>query len=172
MDLDVGCGVNLLGDVNCDLYVKDVGHRGNFSVIPVKDKNFIVCDGQYLPFKDGVFSRVFCYHLIEHVKNPFLLIQELKRVCLGLVFVRCPHRLGDYKIKNHLHKFSRKWFADLGAKCKVTKLRGFPFKWFGLIRVPYEIEAVFEKWEQEYNEVQTHNFICEELVKGGIAKNG
>jgi predicted SAM-dependent methyltransferase len=113
--LDVGCGVVGSGDVNCDLYVNDAGHRLTGNVINTRYvKNFVCCDAQYLPFKDEAFDWVYSSHVIEHVDNPFAMLREMVRVARIRITVRCPHRLGDrFFIKRspyHVNFFGATWF--------------------------------------------------------------
>ncbi|MFQ5824465.1 MAG: methyltransferase domain-containing protein [bacterium] len=70
--LDAGSGFRPFpyADVLCDLYVK----------VENVDKPFVYCDIQFLPFKTGIFSFVYCSHVLEHVNNPNLTLSELKRV--------------------------------------------------------------------------------------------
>ena len=105
--LDVGCGVRMQGTVNLDLRVKLI------------NVNSIRADGCYLPFKNNVFLRAVCYHVIEHVPQPFLLLRELIRVTKGLVTVTCPWRFTRMAKKPYHHNyFSKGWFTK--------KLAGIP----------------------------------------------
>ena len=152
MILNVGCGNFPLGDVNCDLYIHDIGHRGGETDILIvnKIKNFVLCDSQYLPFKDNCFELVYSRHVIEHIINPFLFLSELVRVSKDKIKIICPHRFGDKfyqlilrrKNKFHLHYFNLKWFEYYGNKlgCYVmaeySKFINVPFVNF----LPNEIE--------------------------------
>lgn len=37
-------------------------------------------DAQYLPFKNGVFNTVICFNLVEHVPDPYKVINEVSRI--------------------------------------------------------------------------------------------
>jgi ubiquinone/menaquinone biosynthesis C-methylase UbiE len=114
-------------------------------------KNFVRCDGQFLPFRDGVFDVVRCFHVIEHVLNPFLLLRELVRVSCYKVWLRCPHRFGDKfriqvlrkKCDSHLHFLNKRWFVEFGSRlgcyvyCKTIGFLGLPFVNF----LPNELEV-------------------------------
>ncbi len=67
MILNVGAGDDSYGDVRADLY------RG-----PHVDVLFDVEHG--IPFKGNVFSVVYSRNLLEHVKNVFAVLDEMKRV--------------------------------------------------------------------------------------------
>ena len=142
MKLDVGCGSKNLGDVNCDLHIKDAGHRFKGECItPKKIKNFVLCDCQYLPFKSGFFKEVICSHVIEHVKNPYLLLDELMRVCKDNGFVRLslPHRFSKgAKNPGHINFFTLKWFENnLKYPFTVNTSLWSPFRFF--VFFPHEI---------------------------------
>lgn len=145
MELDVGCGIYPKGDVNCDLFIQPVSR--NFGVIDPKIiPNFILCDAQYLPFKNNAFSKVLSFHVIEHVKNPILLLKELIRVTKGLIELKCPHRFARGRPIYHLHFFNVKWFDKVLKKLGVryvikTNLKGFPHIIFSIIQLPSEIEV-------------------------------
>lgn len=159
MMLDVGCGFFHKGDVNCDLFIKDKGHRlQKGKSINIKNvKNFVLCDSQFLPFKDGSFEIVHSSHLIEHVPNPIKVLDEMVRVSNDQIELFCPHWLGDKmrgKNPHHLSLFRIKWFAvyanNRGLICRSRIIRYLDTKRFmGLIRffqIPLEIHIMFAKY--------------------------
>jgi len=166
MILDVGCGNRPSGDVNCDFTVKDVGHRGTKgkSINYKKIKNFILCDAQYLPFKDLVFNEVYSSHVIEHLKNPYLFLKETIRVSKDKITIICPHRYGD-KMANlfhgkwnnpyHLHFLNKKWFFKQLKNYLVfynidyTKFIYLPSSFFSLFRLPLEMRLEIRKCAYE-----------------------
>jgi len=79
--LDVGSGNAPFpcADVLCDLYLEDSSQRKG-EPIRTYGKPFIVCDAQFLPFKDKAAGFIHCSHVLEHVDKPKLLLGELKRV--------------------------------------------------------------------------------------------
>jgi hypothetical protein len=161
MKLDAGCGSTPQGDVNCDLFIMDAGHRTGTRdkfgepINPKRIKNFIVCDVQHLPFRSNVFEVVYSSHVIEHVSNPLLFLRELVRVSNWRITLLCPHRLGDRLLNppNPFHKsyFSSRWFERaiqlLGCFGVVTlsKIKLWPSNLLPLLHVPYEIQADFFK---------------------------
>ena len=163
MTLDVGCGCYPLGEVNCDLYVKDIGHRtGQFGEAGGKinraiTPNFVLCDAQYLPFKNSCFDRVISRHVIEHVEKPDLLMFELIRVSKHVVEVFCPNIFDQASKKayeNGVHKslFRCKWFVNFGKKyfegvviVENSRWRCIPNSYVCLLRLPFEIHALFIK---------------------------
>jgi ubiquinone/menaquinone biosynthesis C-methylase UbiE len=95
MILDVGCGSEPHGDVNCDLFTGLNPHligssRRSDYVIPREIPNFVKATIYSLPFKTSGFSTVVCYHVLEHLEDPLRGLQELKRVSKRFVIVRVP----------------------------------------------------------------------------------
>ncbi len=160
MKLDVGCGESPRGDVNCDIYknwnpeIRD--QRKAYYVDTKKIPNFVLCDTHYLPFKDDLFTKVFCIHVLEHCRNPIKVLRELKRVSNGKIIVEVPHRYyRGAKMSHHHHLFNVSWFRkvlkslnlnDCKIKTTFTYFR-FPFLSlpFPFLNVPHEIVVVIEK---------------------------
>ena len=46
----------------------------------VKCENFIIAEAHHLPFKNGVFEKVYSKHCLEHLENPLKFFKEAKRV--------------------------------------------------------------------------------------------
>lgn len=80
MILDAGSGARPLPEANvlCDLYFP-VEQREEIIVIP-RDKPFLICDIQYMPFRDKIFEYVHCSHVLEHVWNPVETMEEFRRI--------------------------------------------------------------------------------------------
>ena len=161
LKLDAGCGSTPQGDVNCDLFIRDPGHRTGKRdkpgeiLDPKRIKNFVVCDVERLPFRDEVFDEVYASHVIEHVNDPALFLHELLRVSSLHVTVLCPHRIGDKLLNppNPFHKnyFGARWFETamrvLGCSGVVTisQVKTWPSNLVHLLHVPFEIRADFYK---------------------------
>lgn len=147
LTLDVGCGDKPRGSVNLDYYLSlnpeiDQRKKGiiNIRLIP----NFIQADAQHLPFRDKIFDRVFCYHVIEHVDNPYLLLYELLRISSDVLEIRCPHRFSCHaKNPYHKHYLNRSWFLRFfrNYKIEVDTTYWFPIPFSGLVRLPHEIRV-------------------------------
>jgi len=73
--LDVGCGERPRGDVNCDIEL-----RKNV-------ENFVLCNAEYLPFKDNSFDIVISFYVIEHVPNIYKFLYELHRIARKVVLL-------------------------------------------------------------------------------------
>lgn len=168
MKLDVGCGVDGRGDVNCDLFVVDnLDHRnkGATNTIPVHTiPNFIKCDAVHLPFISEAFDEVFCAQVIEHVPNPLNLFKELVRVSKDKVTVETSHWIGEmvqsmksktakrWLKKHHITKMNFKALNRLASVCKcvveeeyITNWIVFPHSYLPWVKVPGDIGVVCEK---------------------------
>lgn len=102
--LDVGCGY--CGDIS-SLYSDGIKFVGiDFSEGAVvkgkknlrddgKDAPLMVADALRLPFKDGVFDKVYCKESLEHIPDYEAAIREIGRVLRagGVIAITCPNWL-------------------------------------------------------------------------------
>ena len=80
--LDVGSGDNphIRADVLCDAAARSAGERrGGFDLI-VDGRPFLYTDARRIPVKDKAFDFVICRHVLEHMEEPEVLLEELMRV--------------------------------------------------------------------------------------------
>lgn len=102
MLLDVGCGSQPKGDVNCDLLLEHHDLREK----PKTILNFVKCSAEFLPFISKSFEEVYCSHLLEHLEDYSQALQELKRVAAHRVTVILPFALFSvFDIFVHRFKF-------------------------------------------------------------------
>lgn len=144
LNLDVGCEHVLRGNVNVDLTKPTFIHS----------KTFIKADGQHLPFRDRIFEKTTSHHLIEHVENPYRLLDELIRVTKNKVIVKCPHRYSLIaKSFEHKHYFNKTWFANVLSK-KNIKFRIYTTldRERDILKFPLEITVTIWKQENEKDE--------------------
>lgn len=92
--LDVGCGNGQIGRYFCDgnsVYSVDVVDQRDNKDASVK---FNLIQDEKLPFEDGLFDIVISHHVIEHVEDQGLHLQEITRVLKqdGLIYLGCPNR--------------------------------------------------------------------------------
>jgi len=147
--LDVGCGSDFRGEVNLDHYKgenPEIDQSTNVFVNYRRIPNFVLGDALHLPFRDKSFQKVYCFHVIEHVPNPYRLINELVRVAIQTIEIRCPHRFSKWaKMPYHKNYFTMGWFVGIFNNYPRLKLRTKVTYWsplrgmFSLIRFPDEI---------------------------------
>jgi len=168
--LDVGCGSNPVGDVNCDLFVKETIHRADSktkTMNPHGTSNFVKCDANHLPFKDKAFVTVHSKSLLEHVTSPTKVLKEKLRVAKERVVFSVPHYYSRlrwfpwYKqLKSHKHFFStgqlRAWLNKIvpSKSYEITlewralpnyEPEWLPFLHFTLLRIPWKINVRINK---------------------------
>lgn len=91
--LDAGCGTGLLFNHIHDLVGAIVGvdiSLGSLKVardlvkrMGLKKVSLVRADADHLPFKDGVFDKVFAITLLQNLPNPVLTLHEILRVSKG-----------------------------------------------------------------------------------------
>ena len=107
--LDIGCGSNPKGDVNCDLYhIKTPHIMEEHKISAKKIPNFVLCNLAHLPFKDNAFKFVNASQVIEHALEPVSMLKEMKRVSRKIVTLDVPNlrRLTAEKNQFHLYNWS------------------------------------------------------------------
>ena len=144
MILDVGCGPNPKGDVNCDLFKDYTPEYNPVKKAKVHGENFVCCSGEYLPFQNNMFDSVISIHVIEHCKRPSLFLNELVRVSNLKVLIRCPHRFGKLaKMPYHRVFLNCSWFnrelKGLQFLVTISKYR------FASLKIPEEITVKIYK---------------------------
>jgi len=105
----------------------------------------VVCDVHHLPFKNGAFRDVYCFHVLEHIENPAKALRELLRVARRMVELEVPHRFGMHarsacKDKSkvdfyHTCSFRTMWFHRCLKNYQHCVKVLFEFPWDLLIHV-------------------------------------
>ena len=85
--LDIGCGYSANENA---IVICDVQDLSSF----YKEKNFVQISGKELPFKDKEFDFVIASHVLEHVNDPVLFLEELQRVAKS-GYIEVPTKLED-----------------------------------------------------------------------------
>ena len=96
--LDIGCGYSAHKNASVVCDIQDLSHV-------YKEKNFVKLTSNILPFRDKEFDFVIASHVIEHVKDVEVFIQELQRVS-SKGYIELPTKLEDNLVfenkKDHL----------------------------------------------------------------------
>ena len=102
--LDVGCGNGALLSYFKDLNVNTIGVDNSKAIIEFhsnKTKLQVVrSDARDLPFRNSQFDMVLCLGLVEHFKNPKLVLRELGRVSKpgARILITVPNRLSVFPL--------------------------------------------------------------------------
>ena len=100
--LDIGCNQAAVE------YAHTVADIQNFSKY-YKDKKFVLINSDRLPFKDNEFDFVYASHVIEHVENISLFIEELQRISKK-GYIELPTMLEDNIVLSDNSVKDHKWF--------------------------------------------------------------
>lgn len=159
--LNVGCGNLQTGTVNCDVSrIDPAGHRHGVKI--VRNRCFVLCDAQHLPFPPSSFDIVESKQLIEHLEYPESAIREMIRVSREVIHITSFHRLSNklqlnrrvrqWFREHHIANIDFSWLYSIAEKygCVVVDHRvystvGLPFDYFPLIQIPAEIGITFVK---------------------------
>ena len=116
--LDIGCGYTSHKNASVVCDIQDLSHV-------YKEKNFVKLTSNILPFRDKEFDFVIASHVIEHVKDVEVFIQELQRVS-SKGYIELPTKLEDNLVfenkKDHLWHME---FDDDKNKLIVSKKTQF-----------------------------------------------
>ena len=85
--IDIGCGSGVqLKQIDPPGYALAIGIDVNMNAIRfarergLRNTEFVIADAQHLPIKSSVADTIICAEIIEHVKSPDYLVQEIGRV--------------------------------------------------------------------------------------------
>lgn len=104
--LDFGCGNNKLRAKNGQVIGLDYRKSQEVDVVADFERSFI------LPFKSNVFDGAYLSHVLEHLKEPVILLEEVWRVCIdnAVVVIRVPHHSNPRAYEIH-HKTYYSYFS-------------------------------------------------------------
>jgi len=118
--------------------VFDIGLNGNKDYIGVDyigvdyidgegvDK---VCDVRRLPFEDQSFNTIIAMNLLEHVQQPWLALEEIKRVLSkeGVVILATPFCYEIHGCPYDYYRFTPSFYLDMFKefKTKITVTVGY-----------------------------------------------
>jgi ubiquinone/menaquinone biosynthesis C-methylase UbiE len=161
--LDVGCGLKPAGDVNIDLHFNEFTEHLDATerklLTPRGVKNPVKADAHFLPFKNGIFDKVYSHHVLEHLDNPTKALSEMLRVANYKVIFVIPHRFNieqkrALRKKIHKHVFTtrlvKRWLARMGITKYFLRVKYAPHpnKFLRVLRLlwlPSEIKV--EIWK-------------------------
>jgi ubiquinone/menaquinone biosynthesis C-methylase UbiE len=162
--LDLGCGESnkypILKDRFDFVVGVDVSNAALKESKKVDAKNLIVVDATRLPFKDRSFDLVLSDQVLEHVKIPEKMLEEVKRVGKNFIITVPNEKLLSQRLINriigfdpsmigHINKYSySQWKLLIEKYLKIKSCRGlYLLNLLNLpsLRVLHKIFYLFEK---------------------------
>ena len=94
------------------------------SAVSGNDTAAVLGDAFSLPFPDESFDVVFHQGLLEHFREPTVIIAEQRRVLKpeGLLVVTVPQKYHPYTVAKHILIFVGKWFAGWETEYTIEEL--------------------------------------------------
>jgi len=123
--LDIGSGGEPFPYANflLDRYPGKTQHR--YNKLKTNNLPFSVGDLLYLPYKNKVFDFVYCAHVLEHVEDPSLALDEIMRVGKR-GYIEVPTRLSDIAFNFARLKHFHKWhIVAVGSTLIFTEYNDF-----------------------------------------------
>lgn len=120
--LDIGCG----GLPYRDLF-KHVERYIGLDVPPDGQVN-VYGDGMALPFRRAVFDTVLCNEVLEHVPEPFMLLEEAARVLKpgGVLLLTTPQTWGLHLEPYDFYRYTKHGLRYLVEKCRLEVVEVIP----------------------------------------------
>lgn len=107
----------------------------------------VCASAERLPFPDGIFDLVVSQELIEHVRDPFRAMQEMRRVLKkgGAVYCQVPFIIGYHPGPTDFWRFTREGIRELVEKADLEchELAIAVGAGTGFYRIAVEFLAVF-----------------------------
>ena len=124
--LNVGCGETSLVDdrvVHLDLF-----KYNNIDVI---------ADATLLPFANDSFNAIFCHEVLEHVKNPFQVVDEFIRVLdkEGYVDIGIPFLFPFHDVPDHYFNVSSSGIRSLFKEFQPIETGVLKGPWYALANI-------------------------------------
>lgn len=151
--LDIGCN-------SCELAAfldKKIRYIGvDMSGVALKvavDKDRIMCDSRYLPFRDSTFDMIFAYEVLEHLEDYDKILSEARRVIKdsGEFVVSVPNRMSLARISLRTPEHVT-WFTPRMLDRALEKFNFIPRRignatWLPILKVKFSfIPLVFHNF--------------------------
>lgn len=113
-----GCGLNV-GAGSSQLHPALI----NVDIVPGPTVN-VCASVECLPFPDGIFNLVVSQELLEHVRDPFQAMQEMRRVLKkgGILYCQVPFIIGYHPGPTDFWRFTREGIRELVEKANMECL--------------------------------------------------
>jgi len=176
--IDIGCGSGVqIKEIGKKGYSLAIGIDVNLNAIrfarerSLPDTEFIIADAQYLPIKSSSADKIICAEIIEHLKRPQNLVNEIARILKhgGAVVITTPNDKSVWGIyeflwdvfgrgrnygETHLRFFSesdlRSNFSEF-SDCRTQSLFFISplfalFNRNSLLEMGKKMDRIFERW--------------------------
>jgi len=114
--LDIGSGGSS--------YARYFPNRLTVDIDPARNPE-IVADAHALPFADGEFETVLCTEVLEHVKNPFQVVSELRRVLKpgGMLVLSTRFVYPLHDVPHDYFRYTKYGMQELFKEWSIIELR-------------------------------------------------
>jgi SAM-dependent methyltransferase len=140
--LDVGAGEGRYRSLfaHCDYRTQDLGEYQGTSEGLLKDnwkyaQIDYLCDASAIPCDDGSFDAILCTEVLEHVREPIKVLNEIRRIVKtgGRVFISAPLGSGLHQQPYHYYGgftpyFYRHFLSELGFEVISVEPNGLFFR--------------------------------------------
>lgn len=143
--LDLGCGdgmhLKVLQEKVEHLYATDYNPDRLVRAAQISnDANFFLADVTRLPVLDSVFDLIFCHHVLEHIPNDRVALQEMFRVLKpgGFLVLGVPNEGAAFwklayflqpkvrRTTDHVHFYTAKTLAERCRRVGFSVLQTYP----------------------------------------------
>ncbi|MCX7018623.1 MAG: class I SAM-dependent methyltransferase [Candidatus Sumerlaeota bacterium] len=151
--LEIGSGgrPHNRADVLTDRHCLDNSQREGKSL--KRDKRpLVIADGEALPFADKSFDYCICMHVLEHVRNPARLLDEMQRVARA-GYIEAPTELFDWLFAVPPYTEIHHWLINLsrGELIISPKTGGdAPQRFAFLFDYLRSEDGYFERWMEKH----------------------
>ena len=117
LDLGSGQDPHPRANILCDRFVIDSSERACGGGLLI-DRPIVLADATATPFPDRAFDFVFCSHLLEHMDDPALLLNELQRISKA-GYIETPSKIYEKLWGWDFHK----WFVSVENKRLILETK-------------------------------------------------
>jgi SAM-dependent methyltransferase len=120
----------------------------------------VCASAELLPFPDAVFDLVLSQEVLEHVRDPFQAVREMKRVLKdgGILYLQVPFIIGYHPGPTDFWRFTKEGICEMvqqaGLTCRDLKMAVGPGTGFYRIVVEFTALSVARLWAVFYSPVK------------------